>query len=174
VPQEDRELQAVLQDYAAKGFTLAFQLLGNRDDAAETVQEGLLALWRHRAKLDPSRNPKGWFYRVVRNLCVDRLRRRRLATAAPLEAAGLQDEGSADPARIVQDNEYRTRLRLQLESLPPNLREILFLRDFHDLSYAELAEVLSIPPGTVMSRLHRARMELRARMRQGSDRSARE
>lgn len=157
----------MLQDYAARGFTLAVQLLGNADDAAETVQEGLLAFWRNRANLDHRRNPKAWFYRVVRNLCVDRLRRRRLGRTVALDEARTHDEGSGDPARIAQENEYRTRLRTELDGLSPSLREILYLRDFHDLSYAEIAETLSIPAGTVMSRLHRARMELRDRVRPG-------
>ena len=173
VPDKDRELQAVLQDYAARGFTLAYQLLGNSDDAAETVQDGLLVLWRNRAKLDSRRNPRGWFYRVVRNLCVDRLRRRRLQTTLPLDDALAPDERAGDPSGIAQANEYRTRLRRELEDMPPNLRDILYLRDFHDLSYAEIAEVLSIPAGTVMSRLHRARMELRDRMGRGDRRSDR-
>ncbi len=157
-------MQAMLEGFAAKGFALAVQILGNADDAADTVQDGLLALWRSRAKLDRTRNPQAWFYRVVRNLCVDRLRRRRLEQASTLDAADPHDVNAADPGQVVESNEYRRRLRRKLEAMPEAMREILYLRDFHDLSYGAIADVLGVPAGTVMSRLHRARMELRHRM----------
>ena len=163
-------MQAMLEGFAAKGFALAVHLLGNADDAADTVQDGLLALWRSRSKLDRSRNPQAWFYRVVRNLCVDRLRRRRREQASTLEAADPPDVAAADPAQVVETDEYHRRLRRELEAMPEAMREILYLRDFHDLSYGAIAEVLGIPAGTVMSRLHRARMELGDRMTGRDDR----
>ena len=174
VPYTDREIQAVLPEYAAKGFSLAVQLLGNTDDAADTVQEGLLALWRNRERLERDRNPRGWFYRVIRNLCVDRLRRRARGKTVAFDEALAPDDETADPARTAQQKEYRARLRRELGGMSPNLREILYLRDFHDLSYADIAEVLAIPAGTVMSRLHRARMELRDRLGRSARRSDRE
>ncbi len=160
----ERELQTMLEGFAAKGFALAVQMLGNADDAADTVQDGLLALWRSRAKLDRNRDPKAWFYRVLRNLCVDRLRRRCVERRSPLEAADQTDADATEPGQSAEGNEYRRRLRQELQSMPENMREILLLRDFHDLAYGAIADVLDIPVGTVMSRLHRARAELRDRM----------
>jgi len=154
----------MFESLAAKGFALAVQMVGNRDDAAEIVQEGLLTLWKNRWRLDRNRQPRAWFYRVLRNLCVDRLRRRGRATAPGPQADRLSDAGAGDPSRIAEANERRARLRRELESLPAELREILCLRDFHNLPYAEIAAVLGIPAGTVMSRLHHARLELRLRM----------
>ncbi|MCH7814492.1 MAG: RNA polymerase sigma factor [Planctomycetes bacterium] len=174
MPYTDQEIEAVLPEYAAKGFSLAVQLLGNSDDAADTVQEGLLALWRNRERLERNRNPRGWFYRVIRNLCVDRLRHRARGKTVTFDETLAPDDAAADPAETAQRKEYRVRLRHELGNLSPNLREILYLRDFHDLSYTDIAEVLAIPAGTVMSRLHRARMELRDRLGRLARRSDRE
>jgi RNA polymerase sigma-70 factor (ECF subfamily) len=160
----DQELHAMLEGFAAKGFALAVQMLGNADDAADTVQDGLLVLWRRRTKLDHNRDPKAWFYRVLRNLCIDRLRRRRIERATSAGAADPPEGESADPGRAAEVDEYRRRLRRELGVMPEAMREILLLRDFHDLSYGTMADVLGIPVGTVMSRLHRARMALRDRM----------
>ena len=72
----------------------------------------------------------------------------------------------ASPALAAQRGEERTLLKRELMAMPLEHREVVLLRDFHNLSYSEIAKVLGVPQGTIMSRLHRARTELRRRMQQ--------
>jgi RNA polymerase sigma-70 factor (ECF subfamily) len=99
---------------------------------------------------------------MVRNGALDVIRRRKPHDEA--KVAMLVDREKS-PDRLAEQRELDLILRRELEGLPLDLREIVLLRDFHDLSYAEIAEVMGIRQGTVMSRLHRARTELRQRVR---------
>ena len=152
------------------GFTYAWQMLRNHDDALDAVQSSMSAVWDTRERLEPGRDPRAWFFRVLRNKCIDLLRSRRGRTPAPLQSEPA-DRGSNDPADAASRREQVDRLRAELDRLPDEMREIILLRDYHDLPYAEIAEVLAIPQGTVMSRLHRARSALRERMSASDGRS---
>jgi RNA polymerase sigma-70 factor (ECF subfamily) len=98
----------------------------------------------------------------VRNGALDVLRKRKAEDEGAI--AQLEDT-DLSPAEATEQNELKSLIRQQLEGMDVVQREIVLLRDFHDLSYAEIAEVMEIRAGTVMSRLHRARKELRQRMR---------
>jgi RNA polymerase sigma-70 factor (ECF subfamily) len=114
---------------------------------------------------DANRGPlRAWFLKIVRNRSLDMLRRRarREITVEELpEKVGATDQG---PDCSAERRELLGLLRQQLMAMRQDHREIILLRDYHDLSYCEIAEVLAVPRGTVMSRLHRARLELRRRM----------
>ena len=137
---------------------LAIQIVGNADDAADAVHDALVTALSKPAAYDASRGPlKPWFMRVVRNRCIDLVRRRRPADA-PVEE--LVDANSG-PEESAATSERDQLLQQSLHSLSPDQRQIIVLRDYLDLSYAEIADVLDINSGTVMSRLHRARLALR-------------
>lgn len=137
---------------------LATQILGNADDAADAVQDSFAAVLKRPDSYDASKGPlKPWFMRVVRNRCLDMLRRRRPASV-PVESLTDPDAG---PERELGDAQQSAAIHKALRSLDHDKREIIVLRDFMDLSYAEVADVLDIAPGTVMSRLHRARLALK-------------
>ena len=128
---------------------LAIQILGNREDAADAVQDSFAAVLGKADAYDRDRGPlKPWFLRVVRNRCIDRLRQRR--------PSGVDVESLADPTARPDEHaeagERDRQLRAALARLGPDQRQILVLRDYLDLSYAEIAAVLDVAPGTVMSR----------------------
>ncbi len=149
---------------AASGFALAVQLLGHREDAADVVQDAFRVVVSKRRLFDPGRGqPKAWFLKIVRNRCLDLLRKRRRPISS-LEPGQVAADGRQRPDLVAQRSEMLELLKRQLMAMPQKQREIVLLRDYHQLSYAEIARVLSIPAGTVMSRLHRARAELRRRM----------
>ena len=162
-PNQDAELMQTLELVGRRGFAYAWQILRNHDDALDAVQTALTAVWQHRRRLRPGRDPRGWFYRVLRNKCVDMLRARRVRRPVMLENEP-PDRFGCDPAGDADRREELLNLRRALAELPDEMREIVLLRDFHDLPYAEIATVLEIPTGTVMSRLHRARSALRDRL----------
>lgn len=138
---------------------LAIQILGNADDAQDAVHDAIAAALGNPGAYDARKGPlKPWFLRVVRNRCIDMLRRRRP------ESSMLVDElqsSARTPEEALEASQARSRVGRALASLPAERREIIVLRDYLDLSYAEIAKVLDIAPGTVMSRLHRARMALK-------------
>jgi RNA polymerase sigma-70 factor, ECF subfamily len=151
-----------IESLSEYGFALAIQLLGRHEDAADVVQDSLRKLV-HSGQYDAQRGPKrAWFLKVVRNGALDVLRKRKPEDEGAI--AQLEDT-DLSPAEATEQNELKSLIRQQLEGMDVVQREIVLLRDFHDLSYAEIAEVMEIRAGTVMSRLHRARKELRQRMR---------
>jgi len=160
---QDAELMQALDLVGRRGFTYARQMLRHHDDALDAVQSALTAVWQHRRRLQRGRDPRGWFYRVLRNKCIDIARARRTRNCAALESDPPGHAG-IDPAASVDHQEELTHLRRGLAELSDDMREILLLRDYHDLAYAEIAAVLDVPVGTVMSRLHRARLALRERL----------
>lgn len=153
----------LLEAVGREAFAYAWQLLRHREDALDAVQAAMVAAWRHRKRLRAERNSRGWFYRVLRNQCLDRLRARAAHPVAAIETDPA-DRSAREPIDDAVDRESVEQLRLVFEALPDPMREILLLRDFHDLAYAEIAEALEVPVGTVMSRLHRARALLRERL----------
>jgi len=156
---------AELEALGGSGFALAMQLLQNRDDAADAVQDSLHAALRKRRLFDRRRGElRVWFLKIVRNRCLDLLRRRTRHQGRPVEWSELAARAEQQPEIAVEKQEMIALLKQELMTMPQDQREIILLRDYHNLSYAEVAKVLSIPAGTVMSRLHRARNELRRRM----------
>jgi len=139
-------------------YAPAFQILGNGDDAADAVQDSIVTALRKPRAYDPAKGPlKPWFLRVVRNRSLDCLQQRK-RTDDQVEL--LHDDASA-PEQAAEQAESDAALWQALSTISTEHREIIVLRDYLGLAYAELADVLQIPPGTVMSRVHRARLLLR-------------
>ncbi len=137
---------------------LAIQILGNPDDAADAVHDALATVLGKPGAYNQNKGPlKPWFLRVVRNRCLDQLRRRRPNNHAVEE---LVDTGDT-PEQALQIAQRDDGLERALASISVDQRQIIVLRDYLDLPYAEIASVLRIAQGTVMSRLHRARMALK-------------
>lgn len=136
---------------------LAIQVLGNPDDAADAVHDAFVKVLKKPDAYNADNGPlTPWFLRVVRNHCIDLIRRRR-PTGSDVEE--LVDQGLR-PEALVALSERDAKLQQALAKLSVVQREIIVLRDYMDLGYAEIAAVLEVEPGTVMSRLHRARMAL--------------
>lgn len=164
----DRAAQEKLaQRHRRSMYILALQLMGNRDDALDVVQDALLRFITTLHRFDLRRPVRPWLYQIVRNRAVDLHRRHKVRRHESLDA--VDDDGrqyeirdvSVDPERDVVRSQLRARIWQSLDELSPKQREILVLRDYQDLSYTEIAETLNIPIGTVMSRLHGARKRLR-------------
>lgn len=148
-------------------FVLALQLTGSHDDALDVSQDALLRFFSKLNRFDSTRPVRPWLFTIARNRARDIWRRRKILRARSLisdnEDGFSYDivDPSADPHQDLETTELRHRLWRALGVLSESKREILVLRDYHDLSYVEMADVLGIPTGTVMSRLHGARKALR-------------
>lgn len=137
---------------------LALQMLGNTDDATDAVHDVFVKVLKRPDAYNASTGPlKPWFLRILRNHCIDLLRRQRPGDTGIAE---LADPGPG-PERSLANAQRDEKLHRALAGLSAEQRQIVVLRDYMDLSYAEIADVLEIASGTVMSRLHRARMALK-------------
>lgn len=151
------QLQHELVELGRGAHALAIQIVGNADDAADVVQDALATVLERPAMFDADKGPlRPWFLRVVRNRCLDLLRRRKPANDSVEEIA----DPAVGPERAAENADTNRLLQNALAAIGAEQRQIVVLRDYLDLPYAQIASVLDIAPGTVMSRLHRARLAL--------------
>ena len=137
---------------------LATQMLGSAEDGADAVHDAFATVLHRPQAFDASKGPlKAWFLRVVRNRCIDLIRRRKPVSSD----VGEQADPGMGPEQILEIAQRDQSLRLALANLRSDQRQIIVLKDYVELTYAEIAGVLDVAPGTVMSRLHRARMALK-------------
>ena len=173
--QKER-FEAIVIQYQGRAVTVAMGLVRNHNDAMDLCQDAFLRAYRALHSFDTSLPFFPWFYRILRNLCLSHLKRRRRTLS--LTVRNRDDEendidipsGAPDPADLLEKNEDIERCYASFGYLSFRDREILTLRHFQDLSYAEIAHSLDIPIGTVMSRLFYARKKLRERMESFDDR----
>ena len=150
-------------------YFLALQLLGHPDDALDVAQDAMLRFFSTLHRFDAGRPVRPWLFQIVRNRVLDLYRRRKVRKHDSIDQAADDEERpdldlvdtSVDLERDVAHTQLQRRLWQALGKLTHAQREILVLRDYQDLSYAEIADTLKIPIGTVMSRLHGARKRLR-------------
>ncbi len=168
---EPTACDALARRYRRSAYLLALQMLGNRDDAMDVTQDAMLRFFSTLKSFDAARRVQPWLFTIVRNQVRDlwRQRQRRPGdTGGEADAlVGQLASPQPGPETDLRRRELKERVWRALASLPAEKREIIVLRDFHDLSYSDIAQVLDIPIGTVMSRLHGARRQLRARLEEG-------
>lgn len=150
----------IMKKYRNKALNFAYRYLGDFDEAEDAAQDCFVKIYlnRKRFKLDKEFEP--WFYRILTNVCRDKLRKRGRFTDFKerfQREKHSESELESSDKKIKPDTELFTRA---LQKLEPSKREVIILRFNKDLSYEEIAGVLDINPGTVMSRLHRAKKEL--------------
>lgn len=147
-------------------YNLALRMLGNEQDALDASQEAFFRAYRSLDRFRGGSKFSVWLYRVTSNVCLDMLRksgRRRESslTDEDGEDLPLPDERS-DPQRELERKETRRAVRRNLSRLEPSFRQALILRDVNGLTYDEIAQVTGLEPGTVKSRIFRARRKLAA------------
>ena len=143
-------------------WRVAMSLTRNRADAEDLVQESLLRAYKAIDSFD-GRYPRAWLLTILRNTERNRHRRRRpelLSDPDIAEERGPRTE-SDEVERRAEDSEFDTAVTAALEQLPENFRRVVELVDVDGLAYQEAADLLDVPLGTVMSRLHRARRRIR-------------
>jgi len=149
----------IVTRYRRRAYLAAVALVGNRDDAMDISQDAFVKAYRAIGRFDVDRPFYPWFLRIVRNLCFDWFRKRRARPVGDM-VAELPDS-RANPVVLAQRDEIKEEVWNAVRKLKDRDREIIVLRHFQHLSYAEIAETLGIPQGTVMSRLFTARSRLR-------------
>jgi RNA polymerase sigma-70 factor (ECF subfamily) len=163
-----RRFETLVLPHLDAAFNLARWLLRDGPSAEDAVQEASMRAFRYIDSLRGD-DPRPWWLGIVRNTCFTMLERRRngpdmvVLEDAELEVAqGAAERSTSDPAALLEQSHLRARLDAAIRELSPLLREVIVLREFEDLEYAEIASIIAVPIGTVMSRLSRAREKLRA------------
>lgn len=174
---EDFERQMLPHLDAA--YNLAHWLMRSGEDAEDAVQDAYLRAYQAFPSYRGG-SEKAWLMTIVRNVCLTRLKRRVQSgkvvmldeamaeveqTIADVVPASLNSRPDAELLAKIE----RAHVQAALKKLPQSLREIVVLREFEDLSYQEISEIAGIPVGTVMSRLSRARVQLKALLIESED-----
>ena len=151
--------------YGKSIYNLSYRFSNIREDAEDLTQEILLRVYRNlKSYRSEAGSLKNWILRVGRNLIIDSHRRQRRqpssAGSEELETMNIRDETAPNPQQSVERRETARFLMSGIQSLSFELREAVILRDLEGMAYNEIADLLSVPEGTVKSRINRGRIEL--------------
>ncbi|MCS7187163.1 MAG: sigma-70 family RNA polymerase sigma factor [Armatimonadetes bacterium] len=158
---DERAWAELVNRYWGLAFRIAYRILRNKEDAEDAAQEAFVQVYRSLPTFQHRSNFRTWFYRIVVRVAMAHL---SSESAEPLEEsaeAEILECAREDPEKILLAREREQLLDWAIQQLPPDWRAVLVLREIEGLSYAEIAEILGIPIGTVESRLFRARKKLR-------------
>lgn len=173
-------LGTLLERHQDRLFNVCLRMVSNRDDALEVCQDAMLKIVEHIDGYRGDSKLTTWMTRIAMNASISHLRKRRIRRHGSLEATAngdpggdergsdirsrLEDEGEPEPGERVQTGEMLEHLSLALDRVDDQFRSVLVLRDIEEMDYAQIAETLDLPIGTVKSRLFRARLALRQEM----------
>jgi RNA polymerase sigma-70 factor (ECF subfamily) len=158
---DGRALDALLRRHHDRVHAICRRLTGNDADALDATQEALMAVVRGIDRFDGRARFSTWVYRVATNASLDELRRRKRRPRPVDEDRHALDDRADDRAPSVGGSVVdRLAVDDALQTIAPEFRACVVLRDLCDLDYAEIAEVLDLPPGTVRSRISRGRAAL--------------
>ena len=151
-----KEFQKWVRRYQDDAWSLARYLLQDASEAEDATQEAFIKLWHRSDTIDPE-HVKPWLLKVVRNACLDRLRRRRLASEIPVVE-------THDPLASLQQAEMGRWLKTAIAGLEEPYRSLVVLRDVQQHSYEEVASITELNLSQVKVYLHRARKQLRQQL----------
>jgi RNA polymerase sigma-70 factor (ECF subfamily) len=175
---DQRAFRLLFERYHRRAFAVAFGVVKNKEDALDVVQDGFVKVHRHIDKFHGNSSFYTWLYRIVMNLAIDHVRRRKNAKGLEYddsvrrEADDVAGDGAllprvldANPGKTVARRELLGRIQAALDELPEYHRAVILLREIEGLSYEEMAQTLGVPKGTIMSRLFHARKKMQASLR---------
>jgi len=159
-----RAFEPLVTRHMRRAASFALAWTGNQEDALDLSQEAFARAFRAIQRFDLARPFYPWFHTILRNLCLNHLSRASRLHEVPLQDDLERADSSPGPDIALERRELKRRVWEGIRMLGVQDREILVLREFQGLTYAEIAVVLEIPQGTVMSRLHQARRRLREKL----------
>jgi RNA polymerase sigma-70 factor, ECF subfamily len=154
----------LVERHQKPAYLFARGMVHNSDDAYDLSQEAFVRVYKHLKKFDPAYPFKVWLFHILANLCKNHIRqkktREKMVVSAD-DAVELAISPTADPDKLFSQTEIQAQVWKAIGELPEKFREIIILNHFQEMSYDQIAQVLEIPRGSVMSRLYYARLKLR-------------
>jgi RNA polymerase sigma-70 factor (ECF subfamily) len=151
-------------------YGLSLRMLGRDEDARDVCQETFLAAFRHLRKFRGEAKFSSWLYRIALNACHSRLRRHGGSAEQSIDEEPwdgrrleLAAEGESLTDRLHRDQRAQL-VRRALQALPPEMRQVIVMKEYEDLTFAEIAEILQIPVSTIKSRLYTGLQQMRLRL----------
>jgi RNA polymerase sigma-70 factor (ECF subfamily) len=160
----------IVRRWERRIFALAFGMLGREDDARDATQETFLAAFRNLRGFRGEAKVSSWLHRIAVNQCITRQRRAKVRSETALEdeaeknAAVFALPAEVSPARTAEYREVSSAVRRAVCALPPDLRQVVVMKEFEELTFQEISDVLDVPLSTVKSRLYTALRQLQLRL----------
>lgn len=168
----------IVQRWERRIFVLSFGMLGREEDARDATQETFLAAFRNLRAFRGEAKVSSWLHRIAVNQCITRQRRAKVRSESALETEEEKNAASFaapirySPARVAEGRETSVAVRLAVNSLPVELRQVVVMKEFEELTFKEIADALDVPLSTVKSRLYTALKQLQMRLEKFSQHSA--
>ncbi|HEX9669499.1 MAG TPA: sigma-70 family RNA polymerase sigma factor [Thermoanaerobaculia bacterium] len=172
--QKGWDFEAAAMPFVDALYNTAYRMTRNPEDAEDLVQETYLKAYRYYDKFEEGTNFKAWLFKIMKNTFINNYRKRQQSPAfsdfADIEES-FESQVNEDSVRQIKnpeeellENVLDQDVQLALDRLPPDYRMVVILADLEGFSYKEIADILEVPVGTVMSRLYRGRRLLEAAM----------
>jgi RNA polymerase sigma-70 factor, ECF subfamily len=159
-------------------FALAYGMLGREEDARDATQETFIAAFRNLRGFRGEAKVSSWLHRIAVNQCITRQRRAKVRSETALEDEVEKNAGSLaapttySPAGVVENRQVTQAVRRAVNSLPVELRQVIVMKEFEELTFKEIAEALDLPLSTVKSRLYTALKQLQMRLQKFTSEAA--
>jgi RNA polymerase sigma-70 factor (ECF subfamily) len=160
----------IVRRWERKIFALAFGMLGREEDARDATQETFLSAFRNLRGFRGEAKVSSWLHRIAVNQCITRQRRSKVRNEGALEdeeqrnAASFATPYELSPARVAEGRESCEAVRKAVKSLPLELRQVVVMKEFEELTFQEISDALDLPLSTVKSRLYTAMRQLQMRL----------
>ena len=167
----------IVRRWERRIFALAYGILGREEDARDATQETFLAAFRNLRGFRGEAKVSSWLHRIAVNQCITRQRQARVRSETALDDE--EEKNSARfavpvhyaPSRVVESRQETVAVRRAVNSLPIELRQVVIMKEFEELTFREIAEVLDLPLSTVKSRLYTAMKQLQMRLQKFESRN---
>ena len=179
--RDESAFREMVSAYQEQVYNLVFRMLGNHEEAEDLSQDVFVTVFKSIDKFRGDSKLSTWLYRIAANQCKNRykyLARRQFHAAKPLDELSERDAAGRDggpvmslqaqisePDKMVEAKRLEAAIQQEIAALEDEQRLLVILRDIQGLSYQEMSNITELPEGTVKSRLHRARMNLKKRLK---------
>lgn len=166
--------EELISAYEKRAYNIAYRMMANEEDAKDMAQEAFIKIYKSIKNFREESSFSTWLYRIVTNVCLDEIRKRKRNNTLPLEINIESDKGAAHieigadketPEDIFERIEKRQLILNAINSLNEDYKTVIVLRDIQGFGYEEIASMLSCSLGTVKSRINRARNALKDKLR---------